>query len=694
MFGVPQDVLSQLFGLLSFVTEPTRRLLVALLIYALVPVPVAFLLRRLSLIHCYRLTSLRYAFRRIWSTLRRRPKQAADAAVRLVEETGANPVTAVLCWAAATALSLWWWFAALDGFDTSSVRADLGQRRPVMFGVPLTPSVRWSVDSDHAVLLMFALCFVLTPILLGRRFRMVHASISRLRGRTVPPWYADARFVIGFSVGLVALIIGDLLLWSRVALLIGIAAEVGLSAVLVRTVRLQRADEPRWIGQLIAPVKSASPRRLGLPWRSAAAKTVSQPTPPTSDGQHPSVPPAAAVSSPDRSSQSQSRSPRVSVEAPEPKVSPTSKMATGYRRFFARADAAQAARLRGRAGGAGPAYPPPARPSPTPAQDAATTAVPAADTWAAYAPPLGQLKQSDPRRIGSYALQGRLGVGGMSVVYAGRHRSSRRDVAIKVMRDVLDDADAQVRLLREMEALAQATGPYTVKIVTVGHEGSKAGGVGHFLVMDRLFGPNLWDFVHRSGPITDPGALTHLAVVLAAGLSDFHARAVTHRDLKPANVMLTDHGPVIVDLGIAKLADVTATMPGSQGFATLGYVAPETILGRGTMAPADVWSWGCCVAYAASGQRLFPGEEWDPVTYAILNGRRNLVAMEAIRRISPPLADLVWAATDVDPERRPFNGSALLARLPGGTRWPTPARALGDVGPGDATAAVRTMLHS
>jgi serine/threonine protein kinase len=149
---------------------------------------------------------------------------------------------------------------------------------------------------------------------------------------------------------------------------------------------------------------------------------------------------------------------------------------------------------------------------------------------------------------------------------------------------------------------------------------------------------------------------------------------------------------VIVDLGIAKLADVTATMPGSQGFATLGYVAPETILGRGTMAPADVWSWGCCIAYAASGQRLFPGEEWDPVTYAILNGRRNLAAMEAIRRISPALADLVWAATDVDPERRPFNGSALLARLPGGTRWPTPARALGTAD--DATAAVRTMLHS
>ena len=304
----------------------------------------------------------------------------------------------------------------------------------------------------------------------------------------------------------------------------------------------------------------------------------------------------------------------------------------------------------------------------------------AADIWATYAPALSPLRQHDPRRIGSYTLQGRLGVGGMSVVYAGRHRTDRRDVAIKVMRDVLDDADAQARLLREMEALAQATGPYTVKIVTVGHDG-----VGHFLVMERLLGPNLWDFVNRCGPVTDPGALSHLAVVLAAGLADFHARAVTHRDLKPANVMLTDHGPVIVDLGIAKLADATSTMPGSTGFATMGYVAPETILGRGTMATADIWSWGCCIAYAASGQRLFPGEDWEPVTYAILNGRRNLAAMEAVRRVSPQLADLVWAATEVDPARRPFNGSALLTRLPGGTRWPTPSRA---VAPAGATLAL------
>src|SRR4051794_9710328 len=333
VFGVPQDVLGQLFGLLSFVAEPTRRLLLALLIYALVPVPVVFLLRRLSLIHAYRLTSLRYAFRRIWITLHRRPKRAADAAVRLVEDTGANPVTAVLCWTAATGLSLWWWFAALDGFDTSGVRADLGQRRPVMFGVPLSPSVRWSVDSDHAVLLMFALCFVLTPILLGCRLRMVHASTSRLRGQIVASWYADPRFVIGFSVGLVALIIGDLLLWSRVALLIGMATDVALSAVLVRTVRLQRADEPRWVGQLAAPVKSASPRRLGLPWRSAPGEPLDQPTPSTSAGQHSPAGPrvAAAPSRPQSPAQPHSPSPaqapapghaRSPVQSPFPSPSP------------------------------------------------------------------------------------------------------------------------------------------------------------------------------------------------------------------------------------------------------------------------------------------------------------------------------------------------------------------------------------
>ena len=680
MFGVPQDVLSQLFALFSFVVDPSRRLFATLLVYALVPIPVLVLLRRLSLVHSYRLASLRFAFRRIWTTQRRRPKLAGESAVRLVEDTRSNPVTAVLCWVAAVAVTVWWWFAVIDAFDTASVRADLGQRRPVMFGVPLTPEVRWSVDSDHLVLLVFALSFVLTPILLGRRFRMVHAAMSRSRGRTVPPWYADPRFVTGFSIGIVALIIADLMVWSRVAVLIAVAAEVAVSAVLVRTVRLEAATAPDWVGRLSPPLRDPErrdperrdpelphdpgrPRSLGLPWRPAQPR---QDTPAT--GSAAPGPPA---------------SPDVLTGAPAP---------AGVRGLFRRPAGQRPTMLRGRPPGPSPQPVAPVAtvaPSPTRAMPAGngTAVLPTSDQWSSYAPPLAALKPQDPRRIGSYALQGRLGVGGMSVVYAGRHRFERRDVAIKVMRDVLDDAEAQSRLLREMEALASATGPYTVKIVTVGHGDARSGGVGHFLVMDRLFGPNLWDFVNRCGPITDPGALTHLAVVLAAGLADFHARAVTHRDLKPANVMLTDGGPVIVDLGIAKLADVTATMPGSTGFATLGYVAPETILGRGTMAAADVWSWGCCLAYAASGQRLFPGEEWDPVTYAILNGRRNPAAMEALRRISPPLADLVGEATEVDPGRRPFNGSALLTRLPAGTRWPAPSRALGARTPSSPTLA-------
>ena len=136
------------------------------------------------------------------------------------------------------------------------------------------------------MLLVFALSFVLTPILLGRRFRMVHAGMDRSRGRAVPPWYADPRFVTGFSIGIVALIIADLMVWSRVAVLIAVAADVAVSAVLVRTVRLEAATEPDWVGRLAPPARSAGrpgstdhpgstdrpgkadrPRSLGLPWR-------------------------------------------------------------------------------------------------------------------------------------------------------------------------------------------------------------------------------------------------------------------------------------------------------------------------------------------------------------------------------------------------------------------------------------------
>lgn len=653
MFAGPQDVLTGIFGLLDFVVEPSRRLWLALLAYAVVPLPVAFLLRRWALQHSFRLGAVRRGLRRIWVTQRRRPRAAADSALRLMEETDANPLTAVLCWVAATGLMVWWWAAAVTGWDDPAFREAFGQRRPVMYGVPLSPQIRWEVDTDRRVLAVLLLTFVLTPVLLGWRARMVARRVARRRGREVGPWHADVRFVLGLCAAVIGLTVTDLMLWQRVAVAVALLAEVGLTALVVRTTRLTFPMMPLWVDALIPA--AARPRR-GLGERFRGFRQ------------------ARAARSAARRQRRPAALPRTTVADPGSPSGPTALMGTGPRSFLSGADAVTES-----------------LPSLAGKELAGETGRRAAESWAAYAPRLAPLKDRDRRRIGPYTLLGRLGVGGMSVVYAGRHRREGRDVAVKVLRDLADDPAGQSRLLHEMEALASATGPHTVGIFHVGHDGDD-----HFLVMERLFGPNLWDFVHRLGPIQHPEALTHLAGVLAAGLADFHTRGVTHRDLKPANVMLTDRGPVIVDLGIAKLADATATLPGGHGFATLGYVAPETILGRGTFATADVWSWGCCLAYAASGQRLFPGEEWDATTYAILNGRRNPAAMQALRQTSPALADLVWQATETDPGQRPVNGGALLERLPPGARWLAPGAALRApaAAAAETTVAAATVLRT
>jgi hypothetical protein len=488
-----------------------------------------------------------------------------------------------------------------------------------MFGVRLTPGVDWAVDENHLVLAVSLITLVLIPWLGAVRTRMVCRRLTYARNRTPPRWYADPRFVVALAVGVAVLTLADLILWQRVTVLLALAVETALTRAVLATVRAERPAVPAWVHQL----------------RPADRKPHRSPVP-------------AAVAGP-------APRPRTTLVAAEPPVSATSRMGTTLREFLVRADGltehirSAFADQHGHAG---------------------TWVHP--DSWAAHAPPLEPLLDGDRHRVSGYTIVGRLGVGGMSVVYAARQRQTGEDVAIKVIRDIVDPPGGQARLLREMEALAAATGPHTVRIITVGHDGDD-----HFLVMERLRGPNLWTFVDQAGPIRNPNALNHLAVVLASGLADYHAKGVTHRDLKPANIVLTDRGPVIVDLGIAKMADATATLPG-QGFATLGYVAPETILGQGAMSTADVWSWGCCLAYAASGQRLFPGDEWDAAAYGILNGTRNPAALDAVRTVSPQLAALVYAATEREPGRRPLNGGMLLRDLPVTTTWPKPRQATTD----------------
>lgn len=158
-----------------------------------------------------------------------------------------------------------------------------------------------------------------------------------------------------------------------------------------------------------------------------------------------------------------------------------------------------------------------------------------------------ELHESDPRRVGDYVLEGRLGSGGMGVVYIARDAFGT-PVAVKVIKpDLLDrdDRAGLVRFSREITALRKLDRYCTARLLDADPEGAPP-----YFVTEFVAGPTLAEAVREDGPLRD-AAVEGVAGGIAAALAHIHAAGITHRDLKPQNVLLSPYGPRVIDFGLA-----------------------------------------------------------------------------------------------------------------------------------------------
>src|SRR5690606_25256503 len=181
--------------------------------------------------------------------------------------------------------------------------------------------------------------------------------------------------------------------------------------------------------------------------------------------------------------------------------------------------------------------------------------------------------------LGEYAIQSKLGAGGMGLVFKALHRSTHRAVALKILPKSAVNSDELVRRFqREMRALARLS---HVNIVAA-LDASKSKGV-HYLVMEYVEGKDLAGIVQQQGPLSVSEAVNCL-LQAAKGLQYAHSRGITHRDIKPSNLLLNHVGCVkILDLGLARIErlnpeesateeDLTAT---GLILGSFDYLAPE-----------------------------------------------------------------------------------------------------------------------
>ncbi|MEW2048903.1 ABC transporter substrate-binding protein [Streptomyces sp. NPDC005476] len=263
------------------------------------------------------------------------------------------------------------------------------------------------------------------------------------------------------------------------------------------------------------------------------------------------------------------------------------------------------------------------------------------------------LRSSDPARIADHRLLGRLGAGGMGVVYLARTPNGAL-VALKVLlAEYAEEPGFKERFRREVEVARQVHSPWAVPLVD-----ADAAAEAPWLATAYVPGPSLGEAVAAYGPLAEPGVRL-LGTRLAEALGEVHRAGLVHRDLKPGNVLIAHDGPRLIDFGIARAPEDTALTATGMVVGTPGYLSPEQATGPGgdDIGPAsDVFSLGCVLAFAATGRAPFGGGAVDALLYRAVHDPADLDGVPA------ELREVVEACLEKDPARRP-DAAELVRRL-------------------------------
>jgi serine/threonine-protein kinase len=261
-------------------------------------------------------------------------------------------------------------------------------------------------------------------------------------------------------------------------------------------------------------------------------------------------------------------------------------------------------------------------------------------------------------RLSHYRIVGRLGQGGMGVVYRAEDVRLGRPVALKVLAPHLaGNWVARRRFEAEAKAASALDHPNICALYDVGE--TPDGGL--FLALAFCEGETLRELLDRA-PI-EPARAFMIAAQIAEGLADAHDKGIVHRDVKPANVMVRPDGLVkILDFGVARLErDAGLTGP-TDSVGSPAYMAPEQIESARVGPSADLWALGVVLYEMISGRRPFEADGLRETLHRVLT--YSPPPLHEIRPgVHPEVSRLVARALAKDPAARFASARELAMEL-------------------------------
>jgi len=265
-----------------------------------------------------------------------------------------------------------------------------------------------------------------------------------------------------------------------------------------------------------------------------------------------------------------------------------------------------------------------------------------------------------PTKVGPYAIERRLGAGGMGTVYLGRHHDSGRLAAIKVLALAFANQEGAIeRFLREADAMRQLGGPH---IVALFDNGTDTETEQLYFAMEYVEGETLADRIRAEKRLPWEQAVD-IALQICAALKVAHAAGVVHRDLKPSNLLIGKDGTVkLTDFGVAQIFATTRLTVTGGIIGTAEYMSPEQAAGQRATKKSDLYSLGAVLYVMLTGRPPFTGKTPVDIIRKHATHRFDLPSLyePSIPRV---LEEVVCKLLEKNPDERFPDANVVMLRL-------------------------------